>query len=112
MYGFLFQYWWILLPAILLGIISQMSVRGTYQKYRQVKTRNGLTGAEVARRILDGYGLNGVPIETVRGKLTDHYDPRSKTLRLSEGVFRGNSVAAAPASVLTLVRLLLLSRRR
>jgi Zn-dependent membrane protease YugP len=94
MYGFLFQYWWILLPAILLGIIAQMSVRGTYQKYRQVKTRSGLTGAQAARRILDEYGLKAVPVEPVQGELTDHYDPRSKTLRLSEGVFRGDNVAA------------------
>ncbi|UCF99422.1 MAG: zinc metallopeptidase [Spirochaetaceae bacterium] len=94
MYGLLFQYWWILLPAILLGTIAQLSVRGTYQKYRQVKTRDRITGAEVARRILDEYDLQDVPIETVRGELTDHYDPRSKILRLSQGVYQGDNIAA------------------
>jgi Zn-dependent membrane protease YugP len=94
MYGLVFQYWWVLLPAILLGTIAQLSVKGTYQKYRQVKTRSGMTGAETARRILDQYGFNSVPIETVQGDLTDHYDPRSRTLRLSQGVFKGDNVAA------------------
>jgi len=94
MYSLMFQYWWILLPAIVLGAIAQLSVRGTYKKYRQVKTRDGITGAEVARRILDEYGLKAIPIETVQGELTDHYDPRSKTLRLSQGVYRGDNVAA------------------
>jgi Zn-dependent membrane protease YugP len=89
-----FAYWWILLPAILLGFIAQSAVRNTYAKYREVRTSGGMTGAEVARRILDENGVSGVPIEQVAGELQDHYDPRSRTLRLSPGVYGSSSVAA------------------
>ncbi len=94
MYTFFFPYWWIILPAILLGFIAQMMVRNAYQRYSKVRTRNGMTGADAARQILDSNGLRDVPIEQVRGNLTDHYDPRSRILRLSQGVYSRPSVAA------------------
>ncbi len=89
-----FQYWWLLIPAIVLGIIAQSMVRNTYAKYKKVGTRSGITGAELARRILDAQDLQDVPVQDVAGELTDHYDPRSRTLRLSHDVGRGRSVAA------------------
>ena len=89
-----FQYWWLLIPAIVLGFIAQSMVRGTYAKYSKVGSRSGMSGAGLARRILDANHLQEVPIEEVGGVLTDHYDPRSRTLRLSKNISRGRSVAA------------------
>jgi uncharacterized protein len=83
------------LPAILLGMWAQMRIKSAYNKYSRVATSNGLTGAQTARRMLDANGLSDVIIEEVGGTLSDHYDPRSNTLRLSQGVYRTNSVAAA-----------------
>jgi Zn-dependent membrane protease YugP len=89
-----FQYWWLLVPAIVLGMIAQSAVRRTYSKYRKVLARSGITGAEMARRILDAHGLQDVPVQDVSGELTDHYDPRTRTLHLSANIGRGRSVAA------------------
>lgn len=83
------------LPALLLGFYAQSKVQGSFSKYSRVRTSNGLTGAEVARRILDMNGLQNVAIEQSRGTLSDHYDPRKKTLRLSQGVHSVPSIAAA-----------------
>jgi Zn-dependent membrane protease YugP len=83
------------LPALLLGLWAQAKVRSAFEKYSRVRVSTGLSGAEVARRILDGAGLHDVNIEPVRGFMSDHYDPRSRTLRLSPDVYRSNSVAAA-----------------
>ena len=82
------------LPALLLGMWAQFKVKGAFNKYSQVKTYVGLTGAEVARRILDNNGLNNVKVEETNGFLSDHYDPQKKVLRLSPAVYRSNSVAA------------------
>jgi len=83
------------LPALLLGFWAQIKVKGAIQKYSKIRTLTGYSGADVARRMLDSSGLRDVKIEETRGFLSDHYDPRSKTLRLSPENFRGNSVAAA-----------------
>ena len=84
------------LPALLLGLWAQARVRGTFNKFSRVPTPNGAPGAEIARRVLDANGLAHVGIEQSRGgMLSDHYDPRSKVLRLSEAVFSGRSMAAA-----------------
>ena len=83
------------LPALLLGFWAQMRVRSAFNKYSRVRTANGMSGAEVARRILNANGLHNVQIEQVGGVLSDHYDPRHRVLRLSPGVYQGNSVAAA-----------------
>jgi uncharacterized protein len=83
------------LPALLLGFWAQAKIRSAFSKYSQVQTATGLTGAEVARLMLDRNGLRNVQIEQVAGTLSDHYDPSSKTLRLSQGVYSSPSVAAA-----------------
>jgi Zn-dependent membrane protease YugP len=79
-------------PAILLALWAQMRIRSTYAHAQQVPAR--LSGAAAARHILDAGGLHNVGIEPVAGELTDHYDPRDKVLRLSQGVFGSHSAAA------------------
>ncbi len=93
-YGVWFQYWWLLVPAIVLGLVAQSIVRNTYRKYRRMETHRGITGADVARRILDEHRLQDVPVHSITGELSDHYDPHSKALRLSQGIYGGNNVAA------------------
>ncbi len=83
------------LPALILGLWAQAKVQGAYKKYSQVRTANGMTGADVARHILDSNGLSDVEIKQTGGTLSDNYDPRKRTLNLSQGVFQGNSIAAA-----------------
>jgi len=83
------------LPALLLGLWAQFKIKSSFSQYSRVRTTSGLTGAEVARRMLDQNGLTQVRIEEVGGTLSDHYDPQAKVLRLSQGVYRSNSVAAA-----------------
>jgi hypothetical protein len=83
------------LPALLLAFYAQYKVRSAYNKYLKEPNWQGYTGAEVAQRLLQGTGLTNVQVESTRGQLSDHYDPRSKTLRLSRQVAQGRSVAAA-----------------
>lgn len=83
------------LPALLLGLWAQFKVKSAYAKYSKVRTYIGLTGQQVARRLLDQNGLNNVAIEETTGFLSDHYDPGKKVLRLSPDVYRSNSIAAA-----------------
>ncbi len=83
------------LPALLLGLYAQAKVKGAFNKYSQVRTSNGMTGAEVARKILDANNLQEIRIEQVHGTLSDHYDPRKKTLSLSQSVYATPSIAAA-----------------
>ncbi len=94
MYGLFFPYWWLIIPAIVLGFFAQSMVKNAFRTYSKVGTRSNMTGAQAARAILDRNGLDNVPVRRVRGNLTDHYDPRSKTLNLSEGVYGSASVAA------------------
>ena len=82
-----------LIPMIL-GLWAQFKVTSTFAKYSKVRTKTGITGAEAARKMLDDKGLHNVAVEPVAGNLTDHYDPRKRVLRLSEGVYGSNSVAA------------------
>lgn len=90
-----FLYFLFALPALLLGLWAQFKVKSAINTYSRVRTAIGMSGAQIARRILDGNGLTNVRVEETRGMLSDHYDPRSKTLRLSAEVFRGNSIASA-----------------
>ena len=83
------------LPALLLGLYAQAKVQGSFNKYSRVRTSNGMTGAEVARKVLDANHLESVQIEQTRGALSDHYDPRSRILRLSQAVYATPSIAAA-----------------
>jgi Zn-dependent membrane protease YugP len=87
-------YFILVLPAFIFALYAQFKVKGTFNKYRRVTNKSGMTGAEAARRILDRNGLYDVQIEHVRGELTDHYDPRKRVLRLSETVYSSTSVAA------------------
>ncbi|HVJ50547.1 zinc metallopeptidase [Desulfitobacterium sp.] len=84
----------LLIPAIILSIYAQGKISSTYGKYSKVYSRSGYTGAQAARAILQANGLYDVQIEPVAGKLSDHYDPRDRTVRLSEGVYQGNSLAS------------------
>jgi uncharacterized protein len=77
-----------------ISLWAQFKVKGNFQKWSEVEASSGYTGAEVARRILDQHGLYDVPVEVVPGTLTDHYDPISRTVRLSEPVYYGRSIAA------------------
>ena len=88
--------WYIILvvPAIILSLIASAGVNSTFQKYSKVASRAGLTGAESARRVLAANGVYGVTIERVSGNLTDHFDPKTNTIRLSESVYDANTVAA------------------
>lgn len=88
------QMMWILLPAIILTGIAQMMVKSRYNQYLQVYTKSNYKGHVVARAILDKNGLSDVDIEMVGGQLSDHYDPRSKTVRLSNYIYNTSSVAA------------------
>jgi Zn-dependent membrane protease YugP len=83
------------LPGLLLGLWAQARVRGTFNKYSKVRTARGMTGADIARYLLDDQGLRDVRIEETQGFLSDHYDPRTRVLRLSPDVYRAPSVAAA-----------------
>lgn len=80
---------------LILPLWAQMKVKTTYKKYSKEPTSSQVSGAQVARQILDDNGLYDVTVEEVQGTLTDHYDPRSKTVRLSSGNFHGKSMAAA-----------------
>lgn len=84
----------ILLPALFLSIWAQARVKSAFAKYSQVRSRSGITGRQAARAILDSYNLTNVPIKAISGQLTDHYDPRSKSLSLSEPVYDTPSIAA------------------
>lgn len=83
-----------IVPALILGLIAQLAVKGAFSRYSKVRTMRGLTGAQAAREILDANGLEGIMIEETTGFLSDHYDPRSRTLRLSPEVARTPSIAA------------------
>ncbi len=83
------------LPALLLGMWAQFKVQSAFRKFSQVRTYTGLTGAEVARRMLNNQGLSDVQIQESGGFLSDNYDPRARVLRLSPDVYRSNSLAAA-----------------
>ena len=87
--------WILILPGIILGGLAQSWIKTNVMKYSRVPIRTGLTGAQVARHVLDAKGLRDVVIEPAKGILSDHYDPRGKVLRLSEAVYNIRSVAAA-----------------
>ncbi len=84
----------LLIPALILAIYAQSKVKSTFQRYSRVRSLRGLTGKDVARELLDMRGLGDIPVEPVKGTLSDHYDPRKRVLRLSEPVYASNSVAA------------------
>lgn len=94
-YGFYYDPTYILvLIGIVISLLASGLVQGTFNKYSKVRSMSGMTGAEAAQRILNSSGIYDVRIQRVAGNLTDHYDPRNKTLNLSETVYGSSSVAA------------------
>jgi Zn-dependent membrane protease YugP len=88
------QYLLFMAPAFLIMLLTSWYVNAAYRKWSRVPTNNRMTGAEAARRLIAQAGLSNIQIQGVRGNLTDHYDPRTKVLSLSQGVGEGQSVAA------------------
>jgi uncharacterized protein len=94
LYGFDIWYLFLVIPAFLVSLMAQASVRNTFNRYNQITARSGYTGQAAARTILDHHGLTSVQIEQVPGQLTDSFDPRTETLRLSEATYNSRSIAA------------------
>jgi hypothetical protein len=88
-------FWILAIPGLLLGLWAQSRVKSNFNKYGKVRTLRNVSGAQVARDLLDAQGLYDVAVEETQGMLSDHYDPRSRVLRLSPEVYRTPSVAAA-----------------
>ncbi len=95
-YGFYIDSYYLLLivPALIICTIAQIRVSTTFSRYSSLPSRRGLTGAEVARQMLDRNGLRDVAVEAIRGNLTDHYDPAKRVVCLSDTVYGSTSVAA------------------
>lgn len=93
-YTYDYSYLIYILPGLILAMYAQAKISSAYEKYNKVTASTGLSGAEVARKILDRNGLSYVYIKMVDGKLSDHYDPRDKTLNLSRDVYYKNSIAS------------------
>jgi len=85
----------ILIPGMILMFWAQQRVKATYEKYAKIQSSLGMTGAQVAKTILQRMGIHDVTVEQVEGELTDHYDPSAKAVRLSESVYASSSLAAA-----------------
>ena len=84
----------LLLIGVVLSMWAQSRVNSTFSKYSRIASRSGMTGAEAARRLLNSQGIYDVTVQPVAGNLTDHYDPRTKTVNLSDAVYASASVAA------------------
>lgn len=93
-YGFLDPTMLLVYIGVILSIWASSRVNSTFQKYAQVRSMTGMSGAEAAKRLLNSQGIYGVTVQPVRGQLTDHYAPRTKTVNLSESVYNQTSVAA------------------
>ncbi len=93
-YGFDMTYIVLVLPCILLSLWASANVKSTFNRYSRQFSRRGLTGAEAAQRVLTANGVRGVRIERVSGSLTDHYDPKTNVIRLSDDVYSNTSTAA------------------
>ena len=83
-----------LIVPMALGFWAQHSVKTTFKRYSEVPEDTGLTGAQVARRILDANGLQDVPVNAVQGELSDHYDPKTRSVNLSEPVYGAATIAS------------------
>lgn len=93
-YGFFDPTMLIIIPAMILALFAQAKVSSTFNKYSTLISKQGYTGADVARQLLLSAGITDVTVERISGNLTDHYDPKNKVLRLSDSVFGSKSVAA------------------
>lgn len=93
-YGYDLTYFLFMIPCLILSIYCSAKVNSTFNKYSKVSNRRGITGAQAAYQVLSANGVTGVRIEQVSGHLSDHFDPRTNTIRLSESVYNSVSVAA------------------
>ena len=93
-YGFDLTYLVIVLPCIILAMIASANVNSTFKRYSQVSSMRRISGAQAAQRVLSANGVSGVRIERVSGNLTDHFDPKTNVIRLSDSVYDSTSVAA------------------
>lgn len=93
-YGFDYTYLILVLPCVLLSLWASANVKSTFHKYDRQYSRRGLTAAQAAQRVLSANGVSGVTITRISGELTDHYDPRSNVIRLSDSVYNSTSTAA------------------
>lgn len=92
-YFMYYGYGWVIL-SMLIALAAQLYMKSTYSKYQDVRNSRGLTGATVARQILDSRGLYSVQVEQIGGELTDHFDPTANVVRLSGNIYNGSSIAA------------------
>ena len=93
-YGFDWTYLYLILPCVILSLLASHNVNSTFRKYSNQHSIRRLTGAEAAQRVLSANGVGGVRIERVSGNLTDHYDPKTNVIRLSDSVYSSTSTAA------------------
>ena len=93
-YGFDWTYLVLVLPCVVLSLLASSNVNRTFQKYSRQFSSRGLTGAQAAQRVLAANGVRGVRIDRVSGNLTDHYDPKTNVIRLSDSVYNSTSTAA------------------
>lgn len=93
-YGFDWTYLVFIVPCIIITLICQVNVKSTFSKYSHVRNSRNMTGAQAAEYLLHHNGVTGVRIEHVAGSMTDHFDPRTNVIRLSDTVYNSNSVAA------------------
>ena len=93
-YGFDAYYLIFVLPAVLLALVAQFRVQSAFNRFSRIRNRRGLTGAQAAEAVLRRHGVFDVTIEPVAGQLTDHFDPRTRVIRLSQGVYDQPSIAA------------------
>lgn len=91
---FFYDYYWLVLIPVIVAMLASANVNSTYKKYERVRNSRGLTGEMAARKILDANGLYNVRIEHISGSLSDHFDPRSNVVRLSDSTYASSSVAA------------------
>lgn len=94
LYGIDIYYLILVVPAFIFSLYAQYKVKSTFNQFSRIGNSRGMTGADIARTILDRSGLNDVRVEAFPGELSDHYDPRTKVVRLSQSVFGSSSVSA------------------
>ena len=99
-YGFDMTYLVFIVPCIIITLICQVKVKTTFSKYSQIRNSRNMTGAQAAEYVLRQHGVTGVRIEHVAGSMTDHFDPRTNVIRLSDTVFNSTSVAAVMRQVM------------
>ena len=93
-FNFMYYGYGLVIIAFLITLVADIYLRTRYSKYKKVKVKSGMTGAEVAREILKNNGLENVYVVETKGYLTDHYDPRAKVVRLSTDIYNGDSIAS------------------